>query len=53
MMIRNIVGNIPEPDELYGRDEFISNLKGRLAGSRSQNAARAGKDRPEDHFHFR
>ena len=22
----NIVGNIPEPDQLYGRDELIANL---------------------------
>jgi len=26
MGIRNIVGNVPEPDELYGRSELINRL---------------------------
>jgi hypothetical protein len=31
--IRNIVGNVPEPDELYGRDEFIRHLWRQIRGN--------------------
>ena len=33
MSIRNIVGNVPEPDELYGRSELIEHLWRQLAGN--------------------
>ena len=33
MSIRNVVGNVPEPDELYGRDGFIAHLWRQLAGN--------------------
>lgn len=33
MSIRNIVGNVPEPDELYGRGELISHVWRQLAGN--------------------
>ncbi|MHC4402090.1 MAG: ATP-binding protein [Planctomycetota bacterium] len=33
MGIRNIVGNVPEPDELYGRDEFLAHLWRQIQGN--------------------
>jgi hypothetical protein len=33
MSVRNIVGNVPEPDELYGRDDLIAHLWRQLAGN--------------------
>lgn len=33
MAVRNIVGNVPEPDELYGRDEFIEHLWRQIQGN--------------------
>jgi hypothetical protein len=33
MRIRNIVGNVPEPDELYGRDDLIEHLWRQLVGN--------------------
>lgn len=33
MTIRNIVGNVPEPDELYGRYELIEHLWRQLSGN--------------------
>ncbi len=33
MAIRNIVGNIPEPDELYGRKDLISHLWRQISGN--------------------
>jgi hypothetical protein len=32
-MTRNIVGNVPEPDELYGREEFIDHLWRQIEGN--------------------
>lgn len=33
MAVRNIVGNVPEPDELYGREEFIEHLWRQIQGN--------------------
>jgi hypothetical protein len=33
MATRNIVGNVPEPDELYGRDDFIAHLWRQIGGN--------------------
>jgi len=33
MAIRNIVGNVPEPDELYGREDFIEHLWRQIRGN--------------------
>ena len=33
MKVRNIVGNVPEPDELYGRDDFIKHLWRQIEGN--------------------
>ena len=33
MPTRNIVGNVPEPDELYGRDDFIAHLWRQIKGN--------------------
>ncbi len=33
MSTRNIVGNVPEPDELYGREEFIEHLWRQIRGN--------------------
>jgi len=33
MSTRNIVGNVPEPDELYGREEFIEHLWRQIQGN--------------------
>ncbi|UCE46318.1 MAG: hypothetical protein JSW47_11925 [Phycisphaerales bacterium] len=33
MVIRNIVGNVPEPDELYGRNDFIGHLWRQIQGN--------------------
>lgn len=33
MTVRNIVGNVPEPDELYGRQDFIEHLWRQILGN--------------------
>ena len=33
MVIRNIVGNVPEPEELYGREDLISHLWRQIRGN--------------------
>ena len=33
MAIRNIVGNVPEPEELYGREDFIGHLWRQIQGN--------------------
>ena len=33
MPTRNIGGNVPEPDELYGREEFIAHLWRQIKGN--------------------
>lgn len=33
MAVRNIVGNVPEPDELYGRQDFIEHLWRQIQGN--------------------
>ena len=33
MRVRNIVGNVPDPDELYGREDFIDHLWRQIEGN--------------------
>lgn len=33
MVIRNIVGNVPEPEELYGRADFTAHLWRQIRGN--------------------